>query len=68
MAPWRVYFNLITVFFLCGLWHGASMNFVIWGLYFGVFLVLERVGLSAWLASWWTPLRHLYLLIVVMVS
>ena len=68
VAPWRVYFNLITVFFLCGLWHGASMNFVIWGLYFGAFLVLERLGLAAWLTSWWAPLRHAYLLVVVMVS
>ncbi len=68
VPPWRVYFNLITVFFLCGLWHGASMNFVIWGLYFGAFLVLERLGLSASLTSWWAPLRHTYLMLVVMVS
>jgi alginate O-acetyltransferase complex protein AlgI len=39
----RTYANLVTVFFLCGLWHGASWNFVIWGLYHGVFLVAERV-------------------------
>ena len=34
------------VFFLCGLWHGASWTFVVWGLFHGVFLVLERVGLA----------------------
>lgn len=39
----RMYGNLITVFFLCGLWHGASWNFVIWGLWHGTFLVVERV-------------------------
>src|SRR5262249_5654659 len=39
----RQYRNLVTVFFLCGLWHGASWNFVIWGLWHGVFLVVERV-------------------------
>ena len=39
----RQYRNLVTVFFLCGLWHGASWNFVIWGLWHGVFLVIERV-------------------------
>ncbi|HMF95663.1 MAG TPA: hypothetical protein VKE96_15280, partial [Vicinamibacterales bacterium] len=40
----RQYRNLVTVFFLCGLWHGASWNFVIWGLWHGVFLVVERVA------------------------
>jgi len=39
----RQYRNLVTVFFLCGLWHGASWNFVIWGLWHGAFLVVERV-------------------------
>jgi alginate O-acetyltransferase complex protein AlgI len=39
----RQYGNLVTVFFLCGLWHGASWNFVIWGLWHGAFLVVERV-------------------------
>ncbi len=39
----RQYFNLVLVFFLCGLWHGASWNFIIWGLFHGIFLVLERI-------------------------
>jgi len=39
------YRNLVTVFVLCGLWHGASWNFVIWGLHHGAFLVAERAGL-----------------------
>ncbi len=43
VSPARRYFNLITVFFLCGLWHGASWNFVIWGLWHGAFLVIERL-------------------------
>jgi len=38
----RNQFNLLFVFFLCGLWHGASATFVVWGLYHGLFLVLER--------------------------
>lgn len=38
----RTYLNLMIVFFLCGLWHGASWNFVAWGLYHGLFLVAER--------------------------
>jgi alginate O-acetyltransferase complex protein AlgI len=43
VSPARRYRNLVTVFFLCGLWHGASWNFVIWGLWHGTFLVVERV-------------------------
>ncbi len=41
-APWRVSLNLMIVFVLCGLWHGASWNFAIWGIYHGSFLMLER--------------------------
>jgi alginate O-acetyltransferase complex protein AlgI len=38
--------NLLIVFFLCGLWHGANWTFVLWGLYHGFLLVLERAGLG----------------------
>jgi alginate O-acetyltransferase complex protein AlgI len=68
VPPHRVYLNLVTVFFLCGLWHGASWTFVVWGLYHGAFLVVERVGLSAVLARTPRPVRHLYALLVVMVG
>jgi alginate O-acetyltransferase complex protein AlgI len=44
VSPARRYVNLVTVFFLCGLWHGASWNFVIWGLWHGSFLVAERLS------------------------
>ncbi len=43
LSPARTYGNLVAVFFLCGLWHGASWNFVIWGLFHGTFLVIERL-------------------------
>lgn len=39
----RLYVNLILVFFLSGLWHGASWNFIAWGIYFGFFLIIERL-------------------------
>jgi alginate O-acetyltransferase complex protein AlgI len=39
----RTYLNLVTVFFLCGLWHGASWNFVAWGMVQGVLMIAERV-------------------------
>lgn len=42
----RTYINLVCVFFLTGLWHGADLSFVIWGLYHGFFILIERVGLK----------------------
>ena len=43
VSPSRTYVNLVAVFFLCGLWHGASWTFALWGLYHGAFLVIERL-------------------------
>lgn len=62
----RVYFNLVLVFLLCGLWHGASWGFVIWGLYHGAFLVVERLGFAKWLERQWLPIRHCYVIFVAM--
>ena len=62
---WRTYLNLTVVFALCGLWHGASWNFLVWGLFHGGFLVAERMGLGKWLERVWRPLRHAYLLLAV---
>lgn len=45
----RTYINLLIVFAVTGLWHGASWNFVLWGIYYGVLIVLERVGLEKFL-------------------
>jgi alginate O-acetyltransferase complex protein AlgI len=64
----RMYGNLVTVFLLCGLWHGASWNFVIWGGFHGLFLVIERVGLADRVRRLWAPLQHVYLLLIVMVG
>jgi alginate O-acetyltransferase complex protein AlgI len=43
----RLYFNLWIVFLLSGLWHGASWNYVLWGAYHGLFLILDRMFLAA---------------------
>lgn len=64
----RTYFNLVLVFFLCGLWHGASWNFIVWGLYHGGFLVLERLRFGRWVDALPHAARHAYLLLVVMVG
>jgi alginate O-acetyltransferase complex protein AlgI len=63
----RTYANLLVVFFLCGLWHGATWNFVLWGMWNGLFLALERGRFGRFLEQRWTPARHFYAL-VVMVS
>ncbi|MBV9294902.1 MAG: MBOAT family protein, partial [Acidobacteriaceae bacterium] len=60
--------NLIIVFFLTGLWHGASWTFVIWGLYHGLFLLLERVGFGRILERIPTVLRVAYTVFVVMIG
>jgi alginate O-acetyltransferase complex protein AlgI len=65
---WHIYLNLLIVFFLCGLWHGASWTFVVWGLFHGAFLVIERLGLAAWLERRPRALRHSYSLLVIMVG
>lgn len=45
----RTVFNIFVVWMLTGLWHGAEWNFVVWGLYFGFWLMLEKVFLLKWL-------------------
>lgn len=61
----RMYLNLLIVFLLTGLWHGASWNFIIWGLFHGFFLVIERA-----MPKWRIPtfFGHLYALLIVIVG
>jgi alginate O-acetyltransferase complex protein AlgI len=62
----QTYRNLIMVFLLCGLWHGANWTFVLWGVWHGAFLVFERLGLGPALARLTKPARWAYALLVVM--
>ncbi len=64
----RTHFNLVTVFFLCGLWHGARWNYVIWGFSHGVFLIIERTRFGKWIESTWAPIGHFYMLFVFIVT
>ena len=64
----RLCFNLLVVWGLTGLWHGASWNFLLWGLYFGVLLILEKLWLKQWIDRWPRALQHLYTLFLVLVS
>lgn len=59
----RTYLNLITVFFLTGMWHGASWHFIIWGLYHGFFQILERLGLKKILAKC-RVVSHIYCILI----
>jgi alginate O-acetyltransferase complex protein AlgI len=61
----QTYRNLVTVFLLCGLWHGASWTFVFWGMWHGLFLVIERAGLGRILQSLPGPIRWAYAMGVV---
>ena len=61
----RTYLNLFIVFLLTGLWHGASWNFIIWGIFHGLFIVLERFGLSKFLNKQ-VIFSHLYTLLVIL--
>ena len=60
--------NLFVVWFLTGLWHGASWNFVVWGLYFFVILLLEKVFLLKEMQRWPQVLRHVYALFLIIVG
>jgi len=65
VALWRQCFNILLVFLCSGLWHGANLTFVCWGLLYGVFIVLETLGLKKYLQK--VPiLANLYLIILAM--
>lgn len=62
---WKNCRNYLVVFALTGIWHGASWNFLLWGLYFAAFLILEKLWLRAVLERLLALLRHVYVLLVV---
>lgn len=64
----KIYRNLFIVWFLTGMWHGASWTFIIWGLYFGIFIALEKAFLEKLLAKVPRVFRHIYLLLIVMIG
>jgi len=60
--------NIIVVWFLTGLWHGASWNFIVWGMYYGFLIFLERKVYGKWLEKLPVLFQHLYLITVVLVG
>ena len=64
----RVIFNLFAVWFLTGLWHGASANFIAWGLYYFVILVLEKYVYGKYLDKLPSVLKHIYALFLILIG
>ena len=60
--------NILCVWFLTGLWHGASWNFVLWGLYFGLIVLLEKYTLLRVIRHIPAPLLHLYSLLLILIG
>lgn len=67
VPEWKWLRNIFVVWMFTGLWHGAAWNFVIWGLYFGILLVVEKKWLSAWLQKR-KICGHLYVLFTILIS
>ena len=63
----RWFFNIFVVWFLTGFWHGAAYNFILWGLYFGCLLVLEKLFLLKYLKKSYV-LRNIYTLLAVIIG
>lgn len=57
--------NILLVWLLTGFWHGAAWNFIAWGLYFGLLLMLEKFVIGNHLKKLWSPLQHIYALFFI---
>ena len=64
----RQILNLLIVWFLTGFWHGASYNFILWGLYFGLLLVIEKLVLKRWLDKAPAWVQHIYALFFIILG
>ena len=64
----RTFFNIFFVWFLTGLWHGASLNFIVWGLYYCFFLILEKSIFKNILKKAPSILCHIYTMLIVYIG
>ena len=60
--------NILIVWVLTGIWHGAGWNFLLWGLYYALWMLAERLFLGKWLERLPSVLRHVYTMVVVLVG
>ncbi len=61
-------FNTLVVWFLTGFWHGADWTFILWGLYFAIFLMLEKFFLNKFFAKLPKALSHVYVTVIILIS
>ncbi|WP_042350289.1 MBOAT family O-acyltransferase [Bacillus massiliigorillae] len=67
-GKWRLYLNLFIVWGLTGIWHGASWNFVMWGLYFAIFISIEKAGLLHFLKKCHPFFQHTYFIFFILIG
>ena len=60
--------NISVVWVLTGLWHGASWNFVVWGVYYGIILIIEKLGLLRILEKCPAAIGHIYSLLIIVIG
>jgi len=68
VKPLRNVFNIMVVWMVTGFWHGADWNFILWGGYFGLVLLVEKFFLSALLEKAPKAIRHVYVMLIVFIS
>lgn len=68
VGPVRFAINIFAVWFLTGLWHGACDNFILWGIYFGVVLYIEKMFMSKVLSKVPSIIARLYTILIVIIS
>ncbi|MBS4194335.1 MBOAT family O-acyltransferase [Lederbergia citri] len=64
----KLYRNLFIVWGLTGFWHGASWNFVVWGIYFGILIAIERAGLHKLLSKTHPVIQHIYFIFFILIG
>lgn len=64
----RTITNLLIVWMLTGFWHGAAWNFVAWGLYYGIILILEKFVWGQYVEKWPGTVRHIYAMVLILIG
>jgi alginate O-acetyltransferase complex protein AlgI len=64
----KCYRNIFVVWLLTGLWHGANWNFILWGLYYGALVVLEKLFILKWLEGLPKIIRNLYSMVMIIIG
>ena len=68
VPKWKWVRNILIVWALTGIWHGAGWNFLLWGLYYAVFMLAERMFLGKWLEKLPAALQHIYAMFAVLIG